>query len=330
MPNVRSGAFAATITVGFCVGLALPAVGQDGLSVTQKQTFNIAKIGGGDLTQTVMIRGADRQKTVTEGKAKLLVFSKDVSGTEVVRLDQGKIYTAEGKKAQYRSRSIAEMRAEMQKAQKDAERAAAGEPQETSDTRMYVVTDGIQKTGQAKSINGFNTQQQVLKMTVMAENTRTKEKSPVFYMTADMWIDPSQKQAHRNTMAFHNAYVTQLGLDPRTMANNPYGKWIGNLYKEMAGIDGYPIMTHIVMEAAGEAQQQGGNAQQGETTPASAANQVGAALGGLMRRASKPKQEPAANPASTPGRTVLFSATTEVQKISTAAPPATEFEVPAS
>ena len=323
---------ARVVTTAFVVGLSATSVqagqAQDGLAVTQKQTFNIAKIGGGDLKQTVMIRGSDRQKIVTEGKAKVLLFSKDVSGTQVVRLDQGKIYTSEGKKAQYRSQSIAEMRADMEKAQKDAQRAAAENPPESGEARMYVVTDGIQKTGQSKTINGFNTQQQVLKMTVMAENTQTKEKAPVFYLTADMWIDPSQKQAHRNTMAFHSAYVSQLGMDPRNMPNNPYGKWVGDLYKQMAGIEGYPILTNIVMEAAGESQ--GNTAQQNDETPASAANQVGAALGGLMRRATKPKQEQPANPAATPGRPVLFSSTTEVQSISTSAPAATEFEVPAS
>jgi hypothetical protein len=297
--------------------------------VTQKHTFNIAKIGGGDMTQTLMIHGADRQKSVTEGRAKFLVFNRDVSGTEIIRLDQGKVYTSEGKKAQYKTRSIAEMRAEMEKAQKDAEKAAADSRRESEDVRLYVVNEGVKKTGQTRTINGFNTQHQVLKMTVMAENTRTREKGPMFHLTADMWVDPSQKQAARTSAAFSNAYIAQLGLDPRT-ASNPYGKWIKDMYKEMSGIDGYPILTNMVMEAAGEAQGQGGTAQQGEQATSNPADAAAAAVGSLLKRASKPKQEPAANPAATPGRTLLFSATTEVQSISTSAPAASEFEVTAS
>jgi hypothetical protein len=84
----------------------------------------------------------------------------------------------------------------------------------------------------------------------------------------------------------------------------------------------------MAMEAAGEAQ--GGTGAQGEQTASSnPADAVGAAMGSLLKRATKPKQETAANPAVTAGRTLLFSATTEVQSISTSAPAASEFEVTA-
>ena len=43
----------------------LPA--QDGLIVEQKTTYNIARVGNGDLTQTMMLLGNDRMKTKTEG-----------------------------------------------------------------------------------------------------------------------------------------------------------------------------------------------------------------------------------------------------------------------
>lgn len=194
-----------TVLVATSLAAASTTLSAQGLVVTQKHTFNIAKIGGGDMTQTLMIQGADRQKSVTEGRAKFLVFNRDVSGTEIIRLDQGKIYTSEGKKSQYKTRSIAEMRTEMEKAQKDAEKAAADGRQQNEDVRLYVVNEGVKKSGQTRTINGFNTQHQVLKMTVMAEDTRTKEKHPMFYLTADMWVDPGQKQAARTSAAFSNA-----------------------------------------------------------------------------------------------------------------------------
>ncbi|HEX7240559.1 MAG TPA: hypothetical protein VF263_09850 [Longimicrobiaceae bacterium] len=314
--------------------LAGGASAQAGLTVRQKTTYDMGRIGSGELNQTLMVRGADRQKTVTQGRVKVLLFNRDASSTEVIRLDQGKVYRNDGRRTE--TKSIAEMRAELEKAQRDAERAAAGENRGGGeDVRFTVVSNGVQRTGQSRAVNGFQTQQQVLRMTVMAENTRTGEKAPVFHMTSDMWIDPSQRAAGRANVAFQNAYVAALGLDPRTAAN-PYGKYIRDLYREMSSLEGYPILTTITFEAERQ-QGQGGQAAAGgnqQGSNASAADQVRGALGGLMRRGRKSDEQPAAAASTSPqptapGRSVLFSSTTEVQSISTTAPAASEFEPPA-
>jgi hypothetical protein len=83
-----------TVLVATSLAAASTTLSAQGLVVTQKHTFNIAKIGGGDMTQTLMIQGADRQKSVTEGRAKFLVFNRDVSGTEIIRLDHSQFRPA--------------------------------------------------------------------------------------------------------------------------------------------------------------------------------------------------------------------------------------------
>jgi hypothetical protein len=305
---------------------AAPALAQGGLVVQQHTTFEIARIASGDLNQTVQLNGAQQQKTTTQGRSKFLLFSRDASGTEIVRLDQGKLYSIDDKKKSYKVQDFAEVRAEMEKAQKEAEKANARDARDTDDARLYVTIDDVKKTGEKKTINGFQTEQSVLRMTVMAENKKTGEKAPLFVLTGDFWLDASQHQAMRANQAFATAYAQQLGLDPG-IAGNPYARWIGELQKESAKLQGYPILSTITMEAAEDAQS--GGAQKSEPaasgTPTSPGDAVGKALGGLMRRAKDSKKEESASSS----RPVLFRSTTEVKSISTAAPAASEFEVPA-
>jgi len=306
---------------------ATPGVAQNGLVVQQHTTYEIARIASGDLNEIVHLSGAQQSKTVTQGRSKFLLFSRDASGTEIVRLDQGKLYSLDDKKKSYKVQSFDELRAQMEKTQKEAEKANAQQVRDTSSVRLYVTSEGVKKTGEKKTINGFQTEQAVLSMTVMAEDRKTGEKSPLFVLTGDFWLDPSQHQAMRANQAFAEAYVKQLGLDPK-MAANPYARWIGELQKESGKLEGYPILTTITMESAESAQSGGGaqgqNAQAASGTPTSPGDAVGKALGGLMRRAKDSKKED--SPSS--GRPVLFRSTTEVKSISTAAPAASEFEVP--
>lgn len=308
---------------------ATPAFAQGGLVVQQHTNFEIARIASGDLNQTVHLNGAEQQKTVTQGRSKFLVFSRDASGTEIVRLDQGKLYSIDDKKKSYRVQSLEEVRAQLEKTQKEAEKANAKEARDSDDARLYVTVDDVKKTGERKTINGFQTEQSVLRMTVMAENKKTGEKAPLFVLTGDFWLDASQHQAMRANQAFAAAYAQKLGLDPST-AGNPYARWVAELQKESSKLEGYPILATITMESAEEAQAGGSGAQPkgaptaASGTPTSPGDAVGKALGGLMRRAKESKKEE--SPSN--GRPVLFRSTTEVKSISTSAPAASEFEVP--
>lgn len=302
--------------------LATPALAsaQAGLVVEQKSTYNIARIGNADLKQKVMFHGNDRQKTVTEGRMRFLVFSRDAGGTEIVRLDQGQIHRLDDRRRQYQTNSIADLRVEFEKAQKDAE-AAAPESRQQDDVRLWVEAEPARRTGERKTINGFSTEQVIFQATVMGEDTRTGEKSPVFHLIADAWIDPSQAQAAQVSRGFMDAYMAQLGVDPR-IPGNPYGPWIRDLFTEIAKVDGLAIVAHMVLEAEPEAD---GAEGRGERA-ADNTDPVGAAVGAMMRRVARPQEQPT-NPAAT-GRPLLFSMSNEVLSISAAAPAASEFEIP--
>ena len=293
-------------------------VAQSGIVVQQKMTFNVAGVTNADLQQTISILGADRAKTVTVGKMKVVILSVDASGTEITRLDEGQVMKLNDKKKTYTVKTIAEMRADLAKQQKDAEKSAAS-GREKDDIRYYPVLDEARRTGERKTINGFNTEQVSIKITVMGEDQKTKKTAPYMHLITDMWIDPSQRDAGRVSMAYAMAQQQALGVDP-AMAANPYAKWMKDINAEMAKLEGYPIRSVMTFEA--------------EVDSASAANKDNnagargnpmAALGGMFGK--KKSEEPAAA-GSGSGRPVLFTATIEVQSITSTPPAGSEFEVP--
>jgi hypothetical protein len=307
--RTTSRALAAAIVI------AGPAVltAQPGIVVQQKTTLNVSRITSGDLQQTISILGADRAKTVTTGKMKVLILSVDAGGTEITRLDQDQVIKLDDKKKKFEIKSLAEMRAEFAKKQQDAEKQAA-EAREDEDVRYYVVVDEARRTGERKAINGFNTEQVAVKITVMGEDKKTKKTAPYMYLIGDFWVDPSQAEAARVSSAFAKAQVQALGVTP-AMASNPYAKWLKDVESEMSKIEGYPILSTLTFEIAADST---AAAENKEARP----NPLGG-LGGLMGRK---KEEPAKTGS---GRPVVFTATTEVLSISKTAPAASEFEIPA-
>ena len=289
---------------------------QAGMVVQQRTTFSIAKITSGDLQQTISILGADRAKTVTTGKAKVLIVSVDASGTEITRLDQDQVIRLNDKKQTYTIKTLAETRAELAKQQKDAEKSAT-EARETDDTRYDAVVNEARRTGEKQVINGFATEQVLIKITVFAENTKTNEKTVAYHITADSWFDPGQGEAARLNAAFRVAQMQALGVDP-AVAANPYARWLTNVDVETSRIKGYPIRSTIIFEAA--AVPGAADGQKDDQPPTGVAGAIGGMFG-------KKKSAPAAS--SPNGGSVLFTATTEVSAISVKAPAASEFEIPA-
>lgn len=310
-PSLLSRAISAAL-------IALPATltAQAGVVVQQHTTFSMGMLGSSDLQQTLSILGTDRAKTVTTGKSKVLIISSNATGTEIIRLDQDQTLKLNDKKKSYTVQSLEEERANLVKQQENVAKSAAKAKKE-DDVRVYVELGEARRTGEKQVINGFSTEQVLVKFTVFAEDTKTKEKEVTFHITADMWVDPSQAEAARVSQAFYDARMKALGIDP-VMANNPYAKWLGNVNTEMAKIQGYPIRTTITLE--GVVDTAAAKAKNDDPPPTS----IGGALGGMF---GKKKSAPA--PASPNGGPVLFTSMTEVLSISNKAPDASEFEIPA-
>ncbi|MES1259996.1 MAG: hypothetical protein ABUL71_05320, partial [Gemmatimonadota bacterium] len=237
---------------------------------------------------------------------------------EITRLDQDQVIRVDDKKKTYSVKSLADVRADLLKQQKDVEKSA--ESQEKDGTRYYAVVDEAKRTGEKQVINGFSTEQALIKLTIWAENTKTGEKTVSNHLTADIWFDPSLGEAARATAAFRAAQQKALGVEP-TMAANPYAKWLSNVDVEMAKISGYPIRATMTFEGVAPPADAKPAAKSDDAPPTTVG---GAIVGGLF---GKKKSEPP--PVGPYGGPILFTAMTEVLKISTTAPAATEFEIPA-
>jgi hypothetical protein len=303
---------------------AVPLAAQ-GVVYSVKSTYTIARIGNGDLTERIAILGTDRQKTVTEGRIKVLLFGQDASGTQIVRLDRDKVY-ARGKDGTFRAQDLAEVRARMEEAQAKAAAEAPTARTEDEDVRLYVESEGVKATGERQKINGFDTQQEIFRATVMAEDKKTGEKSPLLYLTAEVWADPSHQKEARTVGAFAQEYAKHLGTEPGMMAN-PYARWMKEMAEQLRTVEGFPIRTQFRIES-----DEPKDSEAGESPDASsaAAEGVGKAMGGLLRRIRKKPaaaEKPAAS-AAAPGRVLLFQMTQDVTSLSGEAPPASEFEVP--
>jgi hypothetical protein len=139
--------------------------------------------------------------SVVAVKGNRKVTLSDATG-QIVDLSEEKVYDLDMKKKTYKVTTFAEMRAELEKARREAEQQAArvreqeqpAEPakpaEKDPDAKEYEVDFDIKNTGAARTINGFETKQTVMTITVR-EKGKTLNESGGLVVTNDMWLTPS-------------------------------------------------------------------------------------------------------------------------------------------
>jgi hypothetical protein len=274
------------------------------------------------ITSTVIVKG-DRKVTMTD------------STSQIVDLAEEKVYDIDLRKKQYKVTTFAQLRKEMEEARKKAEEDARRAEQEARDDEQksdepqkeMEIDFDVKNTGQSKAINGFNTQQTIVTVTVR-EKGKTLEQSGGLVMTTDMWLTGEQK-ALAEINDFERRYAEQLydglsGVSASQMAMAiamyPMMKQaIDKMNAEGSKVEGTAIQTTLTFEAVASAEQ--AEAQKQEEAP-TAGRGLGGMLGGLARRArGKSNDEPKQ-------RTTFMSSTVEVLKLSTDVA-ATDVAVPA-
>src|SRR5713226_5175065 len=138
------------------------------------------------VTSTVAVKG-DRKATLS-----------DENG-QIIDLSEEKIYDLDLKKKTYKVTTFAELRRRMEEAKKKAEEdarkeAAKDKGKDTSapdpNQKQIEVDFDVKNTGQKKTINGFDTHEAVMTITVR-EKGRTLEQSGGMVLTSDMWLAPT-------------------------------------------------------------------------------------------------------------------------------------------
>jgi hypothetical protein len=246
---------------------------------------------------------------------------------QIVDLGEEKVYDLDLKRKTYKVTTFAELRRRMEEARKKAEQDARKEqPKEETSKReeqpQVEIDFDIKNTGQKKMVNGFDTHEAVMTITVR-ERGKTLEQGGGMVVTSDMWLAP-KIAAMREIADFDMRYAQKLygttvsGVSAEQMAAAlamyPMMKEaLGRMSAEGAKLEGTPILTTTTMDAAKSAEQMAADGQQKESdSKPGVSGGVGGLLGGLARRAAAKKAE---GDADAKPRATFMTSTTEVMKV---------------
>jgi hypothetical protein len=270
------------------------------------------------VTTSVAVKG-DRKASLSD------------SAGQIIDLKEEKIYEIDIRKKTYKVTTFAELRRRMEEAQKKAEedrkKAQAQEKTakpaaENKDQKQLDVDFDLKETGQKKTINGFDTREIVMTIT-MHEKGKTVEQSGGLLLTSDIWMGP-RIAAMQEIADFDIRYARQLagpmiaGASPdemaAAMAMYPMMKdAIARMRAESVKMDGTPIQTTTTIDAVKSEEQVAADQKQPQQDSRSSppSSPVGSLIGGLARRAANRNSTPAG------ARATFMTMTSEVLKVAT-------------
>ncbi|HWB86565.1 MAG TPA: hypothetical protein VG675_20650 [Bryobacteraceae bacterium] len=206
-------------------------------------------------------------------------------------------------------------------------------------------------TGNTKQVGDYQTKELILKMEMEGTDQKTGEKGSMV-ITTDMWLAPSIA-GYQEVRNFYKKMAQTLNWTPggnMFMANPQVADGMAEVTKEMAKLDGVPVLQNVSMGGAGESGPNSGQAQaassdsqqqQQQAQPAERPS-IGSVLGGRFGRFGRKKpQQDTSSQSSTTQQTqeaqqgqqsaagTLIEMTTELSNFSTGAVDASQFAVPA-
>ena len=266
------------------------------------------------VTSTVAVKG-DRKAVLG-----------DANG-QIIDLNEEKIYSLDLKKKTYTVVTFAELRRQMEEARKKAEEEAkkapeAEKPAERDPNQKEVEVDfDVKDTGEKKAINGFDTHQVIMTITVR-EKGKTLEQSGGLVLTSDMWLAP-KIAAMQEVVAFDLKYAQKLygpmvtGVSASQMAaalaTYPMLKdAMEKMRTEGAKLEGTAIQTTVTTDAVKSAEQLAQESKTASESKPSGGGGLSGRLGGMIAKKIGPKTDDAAKP-----RATFMTMNTEVLKIAT-------------
>ena len=279
------------------------------------------------VTSSVAVKG-DRKATLN-----------DTTG-QIIDLAEEKIYDLDLKKKSYKVTTFAELRRRMEEAKKKAEEDArkegardkekAAEPDPNQ--KQVEVDFDVKNTGQKKAINGFDTHEAVMTITVR-EKGKTLEEGGGLVVTSDMWLAP-KIAAMKEIADFDIRYAQKLygtmiaGVSAEqmaaAMAMYPMMKQaLGRMSTEGAKLEGTAIQTTTTMDAVPSAEQMAQESKAAEADNRPTGGGISGRLGGMLAKKIGPKKDDAGK-----ARSTFMTSNHEVLKVVTDVTPA-DVAVPA-
>jgi hypothetical protein len=273
------------------------------------------------VTSTVIVKG-DRKATLREDSG------------QIVDLTEEKVYDLDLKKKSYKVTTFAELRRRWEEDQKRAQEQASREARSTKDqpaerdpnAKEMEVDFDVKNTGQKKTINGFETSEAVMTITVR-EKGKTLEQGGGMVLTSDMWLAPAVPQlkeiADFDLRYAQKLYGVMAGVSAEQMAAAlamyPMLKpALARMSAEGGKLAGTPISTVTTMDAVKSAEQVAQESKEQSSAPKSDEGDakpqggLGGLLGGLSKKIAPKGGDDAGKP-----RVTFMTLTHDVLKIGT-------------
>ena len=260
----------------------------------------------------------------------------DTTG-QIIDLSEEKIYDLDMRRKTYKVTTFAQLRAEMEKAQREAEQAAReersnepGEPSKPAEKdpnqKEFEVDFDLKNTGATRTINGFNTTQTVMTITVR-EKGKTLNDAGGMVMTTDMWLTKNAPSTDE-LMEFDAKYAQKLygpamsgaSAADMAMAMAMYPQMkpaLDKMRAEGTKVEGTAILTEMKMEAVppGTANTTAEAIPAPEAQPEQKKGRFGGLMGGLKKMAEAANKQESSN--QKPQRTIFLTTSVEMLKLTT-------------
>jgi hypothetical protein len=321
--------------VAAALTLSLFAVSSYSLKADVKADEKARVEFAGGLGKIVNIFGG---KSAREGTSTTVAVKGDRKSSlngdtgQIIDLAEEKVYDLDLKKKTYKVTTFDELRRRMEEQQKRAQEAAAKEPSSPSkpapaadkNQKQMEVEFSLKETGQKKNINGFDTREIVMTIT-MHEKGRTLDESGGIVLTSDIWMGP-KIAAMREIPEFDQRYWQKLhggaivaGASAEQMATAmamyPMMKdAVARMNTENVKMDGTAIQTVTTIDSVKSADEMA----QAQTTEEAKPAPAPTGLGGLLaKKMMQKKQAQAQTQNESPNRATIMTTTTEVLKVTT-------------
>jgi hypothetical protein len=258
----------------------------------------------------------------------------DTTG-QIIDLAEEKIYDIDVRRKTYKVTTFAQLRAEMEKAQREAEQAAREQQRESGgnepsqpaqkdpNQKEFEVDFDLKNTGATRNINGFDTRQTVMTITVR-EKGKTLNDAGGMVMTTDMWLTPNAPSTDeliefdaKYAQKLYGPAMTGASAADMAMAMAMYPQMkpaLDKMRAEGTKVEGTAILTEMRMEAVppGTANQMA-EAIPAPEQPEQKKGRFGGLMGGLKKMAEQANKQESGN--QKPQRSIFLTTSVEMLKL---------------
>lgn len=314
------------ITVTLAAGLTAGICFAD-VNIEQKTQFHLQGAVGALVNAfSRTAREGATSTTIVKGDRKL---TRTGDSGEIIDLNEEKVYMIDFARKTYTVKTFDQIRKEYEDAKERARKRADRDQKDTSSAEKnegpeYEVEFSARSTGNKEVINGFNTHEEIVTVTVH-EKGKTIEKAGGWILTNDMWMGPKiaamseiyQFDRRYAQKIYGTTFLGEMQAAAMAMAATPaFGKAMKAFSDKRGSFEGTAIRTNMKFDVVAGTDPSTQQASQQQEQPHSVS---GAVMGGLFNKMKERREQKKADEGGDPNRSTLLDSSMELTKASTTA-----------